>query len=97
MPHDLSVHAGVGSELRHSVSSSDFRAYAGIRWTPTNDKKTPVEEPEEIKETLKQAKPIKANVEVGKVKVKKSSPDATIVADGLLFDFNSANIKQKRG
>lgn len=95
LPHDLSVHAGVGSELRHSVSSSDFRAYAGIRWTPTNDKKTPVEEPEEIKETPKQAKPIKANVEVGKVKVKKSSPDATIVADGLLFDFNSANIKQK--
>ena len=96
LPHDLSVHAGLGSELRHSISSSDFRAYAGIRWTPKFEDKKPVKE-EKLPEPVPVKKEVvKPKVALGKAKVKKTGPDAVIVADGLLFEFNSAKVNKSQ-
>lgn len=78
---ELQLHAGFGGELRHSVSSADARAYAGIRWT--------IGQKEERSET-RVSPPVAVAPPLTLVA---EEPDEVIDLDDVHFPFGSVEIR----
>ncbi len=80
----IQLHAGAGAELQHSISSSDVRAYTGIRWT-LGEKKAAVQ-------TVAAAQPLAQKV----VYEELPKADAVIDLDDVHFSFDSFEIRDPK-
>ncbi|MCX6130317.1 MAG: OmpA family protein [Proteobacteria bacterium] len=84
------VHAGYGAEMRHSISSADYRVYAGVRWMtdlmpksqPSSGESSPAMAPTVL---LAPEVPVSARV-----------ADAVIEMDDIYFQFNSSELSDPR-
>ena len=79
---ELQLEAGLGGELRHSVSSPDARVYAGIRWTLGEPKAAPAPVPPATPPTQALVPP---------------QPDISIDLDEVYFPFGSVEIRDPHG
>lgn len=91
LPHDFQLHAGVGAELNHSLSSADQRIYLGLRWMvdPFAKKKE--------KEAPKAPDIIPASFEVPQEGLLNRNADAVVEVDDIFFQFDSTDIRDPRG
>lgn len=80
---NFQFHAGLGAELTHSVSTADYRVYAGIRWViGKKEEKTPVT-----------VAPVQPKIIVQE---KLRQPDAIIEWDDVYFQFDSTKIRDPK-
>lgn len=89
LPHDLQLHAGVGGELNHSLSSADQRVFIGLRWVTDFKRKPKTEE--------KPIEVIPANFEVPKDGILDRKADVVVEIDDIYFQFDSTDIRDPRG
>lgn len=98
---DWIIHFGVGGEIQHSLSSPDFRVYAGVNWMPVKEPKKvvkkekplpPLPPPPPPPKVVEKVKVVRKVVVVKQPKVRQ--PDQQIVIRDVLFKFNSAEISQ---
>jgi outer membrane protein OmpA-like peptidoglycan-associated protein len=81
-------YAGYGSEMRHALSSADYRVYAGVRWMTDL---TPVK-PVEVAPA-----PVAPIVPVLGPTITERAPDAIIELDDIYFHFDSTDIRDPKG
>lgn len=83
-------YAGYGSEMRHALSSADYRIYAGVRWMTDLTPVKPVEvAPAEA--------PVAPIVPVMGPTITERAPDAVIELDDIYFQFDSTEIRDPKG
>ncbi|MFW7380650.1 MAG: OmpA family protein [Oligoflexus sp.] len=84
LPHDFYLQMGIGSELRHAISSADERYFAGVTWNASLPKRKPAPIDEE-------ALVLSSQVQQG-VATMDREPDEIIVIEDVLFEFDSDEI-----
>jgi outer membrane protein OmpA-like peptidoglycan-associated protein len=84
------LYGGYGSEMRHALSSADYRIYAGVRWMTDL---TPVK-PVEVEPAPAPVAPI---IPVMGPTITERAPDAVIELDDIYFQFDSTEIRDPKG
>jgi len=88
LPNDVFFQMGVGTEMRHAISSADERYFAGITWSfqvpQGRTKSEPLDE-----EAIVLSSRVDANY--GSAMMNRE-PDEIIVIDDIQFEFDSAEI-----
>lgn len=80
------VYGGYGSELRHAISSADYRLYAGVRWVTDL---TPLQ-PAVVEAAPTPVAPI---IPVMGRPITERAPDAILELDAIYFEFDSTEIR----
>jgi outer membrane protein OmpA-like peptidoglycan-associated protein len=89
LPYDLQFHAGLGSELSHSQSSADYRAYVGVRWALGGKPRT--------REKAIELQPTATVVPVSAPSsVLDRTADVTLEIEDVYFKFNSTEFREPR-
>ncbi len=83
-------YGGYGSEMRHSVSSADYRIYAGVRWMTDLS-------PVESVQVEPAPAPVAPLVPVMGPAITERAPDAQLDLDDIYFQFDSVEIRDPRG
>jgi len=78
--NNLIAHAGIGTELMHSINTPNYRAYAGVYWI-IGSKEEKVVKKEEVKTALPPPVPPLAR-----------EPDEKIIVQDVLFAFDKSTI-----
>lgn len=85
---DWQLHAGAGAEMRHAVSSADFRAYVGVRWmTDTRRHEIP----------LPAVTPAPTAPQPVFMSISDLNPDAVFELEDVYFYFDSTAIRDPKG
>jgi outer membrane protein OmpA-like peptidoglycan-associated protein len=86
LAEDWSLYGGYGSEMRHAISSADYRIYAGVRWmTDLTPRKLAVVEAAPT--------PVAPIVPVMGRAITERTPDAIFELDAIYFEFDSTTIR----
>ncbi len=91
LPYNLQWHAGIGTEMRHAVASSDFRVYTGLRWVV--DTRRPA-----VPAAAAAPAPVApALPPAPAIPVSERSPDAMFELDDIYFKFDSTELRVAAG
>jgi outer membrane protein OmpA-like peptidoglycan-associated protein len=84
------LYGGYGSEMRHALSSADYRFYAGVRWMTDLTPAKPVE-------VAPAPAPVAPVIPVMGPGITDRAPDAIVELDDIYFHFDSTAIRDPKG
>jgi len=87
---DWTLYGGYGSEMRHAISSADYRIYAGVRWMTDLTPAKPV-----VVESA--PTPVAPIIPVMGRPITERAPDAIVELDDIYFEFDSTAIRDPKG